>query len=148
MRAIIDALGGLDGLKRAPISLTVPGYMPLSVEFVGAGPRGGMLISIMHTFEQNGDLMRDPDVVVELIPPVDWWLPISYRQDGLGLFQEAVARDGDRLITHSRLVDSIKQFLGQWDRNLGEQGFVEAARRVASGTGGGNRADPGDRVPH
>lgn len=133
IQAIIDAFGGPEKLKANPISLTVPGYMPLSIEYVGTGPRGGMLISIMHTFEQAGDLMRDSDVVVELIQPVGWWLPVSYRLDPLGLYQEAVLLDGDRLVTRPRLVDSLKQFLGDWDRNLGEQGFVEAARRQAAG---------------
>jgi hypothetical protein len=107
--------------------------MPLSVEIVGKGPRGGPLISIMHTYEQNGDLMRDPDLVVELIPPVNWWLPVSFQQDDLGIFQEAVVLDGDRLITHSRLVDSLKAFMLEWDRNIGEQGFVEEARRRTAG---------------
>jgi hypothetical protein len=129
VQAIIDVFGGLEKLKDNPISLKVPGFMPLSVEIVGKGPRGGPLISIMHTYEQNGDLMRDPDLVVELIPPVNWWLPISFQQDNLGIFQEAVVLDGDRLITHSRLVDSLKAFMAEWDRNIGEQGFVEEARR-------------------
>ncbi|MFO0848318.1 MAG: hypothetical protein U0871_07150 [Gemmataceae bacterium] len=133
VQAIIDLFGGLENLKDNPISLRVPGYMPLSIEIVGKGPRGGPLISIMHTYEQNGDLMRDPDLVVELIPPVNWWLPISFQQDNLGIFQEAVMLDGDRLITHSRLVDSLKAFMTEWDRNLGEQGFVEEARRLAGG---------------
>lgn len=133
VQAIIDVFGGLEKLKDNPISLKVPGFMPLSVEIVGKGPRGGPLISIMHTYEQNGDLMRDPDLVVELIPPVNWWLPVSFQQDNLGIFQEAVLLDGDRLITHSRLVDSLKAFMAEWDRNLGQQGFVEEARRRTAG---------------
>lgn len=131
VQAIIDVFGGLDKLRDNPISLTVPGYMPLSIEVVGKGSRGGPLVSIMHHYEQNGDLMRDPDLVVELIPPVNWWLPVSFRQDNLGIYQEAVVLNGGRLITHSRLVDSIKSFMSEWDRNIGEQGFVEAARREA-----------------
>lgn len=131
VQAIIDAFGGLERLRDNPVSLRVPGFMPLSIEIVGKGPRGGPLLSIMHTYEQNGDLMRDPDLIVELIPPVNWWLPVSFRQDNLGIFQEAVLLDGVRLITHSRLVDSLKAFMAEWDRNLGEQGFVEEARRRA-----------------
>lgn len=132
VQGIIDLFGGLEKLKDNPISLRVPGFMPLSIEIVGKGPRGGPLLSIMHTYEQGSDLLRDPDLVVELIPPVNWWLPISFRQDNLGIFQEAVVLDGDRLITHSRLVDSLKAFMAEWDRNIGVQGFVEEAGRRAA----------------
>lgn len=143
VQAIIDLFGGLERLKDNPISLRVPGFMPLSIEIVGKGPRGGPLLSIMHHYEQNGDLMRDPDLVVELIPPVNWWLPVSFRQDNLGIFQEAVLLDGDRLITHSRIVDSLKAFMAEWDRNIGEQGFVEEARRrTPGGSGDTDRDEP------
>ena len=132
--AIINVFGGLDRLRDNPISLRVPGFMPLSVETVGKGPRGGPLLSVMPHYEQNGDLMRDPDLVVELIPQVDWWLPVSFQQDNPGIYQEAVRLDDrGRLVTHSRLVDSLKAFMAEWDRNLGEQGFVEEARRRARG---------------
>ena len=134
VQAIIDIFGGLDRLRDHPVSLRVPGFMPLSVEAVGTGPRGGPLVSVMHTYVQNGDLMRDPDLVAELVPPVNWWLPVSYQQDNLGVFQEAVLLDGDRLVTHSRVVDSLKAFMAVWDRNIGAQGFVaEARRRAAAG---------------
>ena len=133
IQAIIDIFGGLDRLRDHPASLRVPGFMTLSVEVVGTGPRGGPLVSVMHTYEQNGDMMRDPDLVVELVPPVNWWLPVSYQQDNLGVFQEAVLLDGDRLVTHSRVVDSLKAFMATWDRNIGAQGFVEEARRRAKG---------------
>jgi hypothetical protein len=123
VRAIIDAFGGLETLKDNPITLAVPGYMPLSIEHLGTGPRGGVLISVMHTLKQNGDLMRDPDVVVEVIPPAGWWLPVRYRQDALGIYQEAVVLDGDRLVTRSRLVDSLKQFLVEWDPQPGQAGL-------------------------
>ncbi len=130
--AIIDAFGGMEKLKDHPISLTVPGHMPLSVKYVGTGPRGGTLISVTHHYEQNGGLIRDPELVVEVIPPVGWWLPISFRQDHLRICQEAVVLQGDRLITHSRLVDSLRAYMAEWDRNIGEQGFVEIARQAAS----------------
>jgi len=33
--------------------------------------------------------MRDPDVEIEIPPDTGEWLPLSYRQDSAGLFQEA-----------------------------------------------------------
>jgi hypothetical protein len=128
VRRIIELLGGFERLKREPIQLTVEGFMPLSVESIGKGPRGGLLLSIMHHFTQHGDLMRDPDLVVEVIVPSGEWLPVSYQQDSVGLYQEAVRVEETGLIVRSRLVADLKRFMEQWDRNLGEQGFVEDAR--------------------
>jgi hypothetical protein len=51
------------------------------------------------------------------------WLPISYQQDSLALYQEAVTLEGE-----------LRQFATVWDRNLLEQGFLaEAERRTGQG---------------
>lgn len=103
--------------------------MPLSIEQIGIGPRGGMLISVMHWYEQNGDLMRDPDVEIEILPDTGEWLPLSYRQDSAGLFQEAqIDINGELMRASERFVKDIQRFLKLWDRNIGEQGFIEAAK--------------------
>jgi hypothetical protein len=49
----IDTLGGLEALKHRPFRLEVPGFMRLVIEHVGAGPRGGELVSVAHYGEQN-----------------------------------------------------------------------------------------------
>jgi hypothetical protein len=131
VQAIIDAFGGMEKLKDNRISLTVPGFLPLFIKHVGTGPRGGVLISIMHCDGRSGALMRDPELVVEVLLSVGWWLPISFHQDKLRVHQEAVVLDGEHLITHQRLVDSLRAFIAEWDRNIGEQGFVEIARQTA-----------------
>ena len=132
VREIIEARGGWDRLKAHPIKVEVgEGFMPLCIEYVGLGPRGGLLVSIAHYYEQHGDLMADPDLVVEVIRQTGEWLPVSFQQDNLGIYQEAVTVEGERLIVRSRLVDDLQQFMRAWDQNLREQGFVEAARRPA-----------------
>ena len=35
--------------------------MPVSVEVVGTRPQGALIVSIAHYYEQNGDLMADPE---------------------------------------------------------------------------------------
>jgi hypothetical protein len=88
----------------------------------------------MHSFEQNGDLMRDPDLVVEVVPQMGWWLPVSYRQDSVGLFQEAVfTNHEEQLIVRNRLVRELQEFMRLWDKTLREQGFVAIARELAGG---------------
>ena len=45
------------------VRITVPGYMPLSVEEIGISQDGHRLVSLCQYGEQNGDLMRDCDLV-------------------------------------------------------------------------------------
>ena len=128
VRAIIEVLGGMDTLRQNPISLRVPAFMPLSIEVIGRGPRGGILLSVMHWFEQNGDLMRDPDIEVEIVPESAAWLPVSYRQDSLGIFQEAVVVVDGQMRENTKLVRDLLSFMEMWDENIGDQGFAEAAK--------------------
>ena len=125
VREIIDRKGGLEALKSSHIKVINPPYMPLVVEYVGQGPRGLPLVSVAHYFEQNGDMMRDPEIVFE-VPARGTWEPVSIQQDPLGSHQEAVFRDdAGRLMARPGLVRSIKAFARMWDRNLKAQGFLE-----------------------
>jgi hypothetical protein len=128
---IIEILGGMDSLRNNPIHLKLESYMPLNIEWIGYGPRDWPLISVMHTFEQHGDLCRDPDVEIE-IPPAGVWSPISYRQDSLGMMQEALWVEDGRVLMRPKLLRELRTFLRQWDKNIGEQGFVDEARRLAT----------------
>lgn len=132
VQAIIDLFGGLPHLRNNPIKLEVHGFMPLSIEFIGMGPRGLPLISVMHFYEQHGDICRDPDMEFE-IDQEGTWYPISYRQDSLAMMQAAVfvdSRTGEVKV-RPRLVRELKRFARQWSDNLAEQGFLDAARDVA-----------------
>jgi hypothetical protein len=126
---IIEARGGWAKLPTHPITVEVPGFMDLHLEWCGTGPRGGRMLSVAHTYLQQGDVMHDPEVVVEFFPEAGWWLPLSYRQDNLGVYREAVSLEGDGLVVRSPVVRELQRFLKLWDANLREQGFVEAARK-------------------
>jgi hypothetical protein len=131
VKQIIEITGGMGRLRERPITVEVEGFMRLVIEHVGRGPRGGVLVSVAHYFEQAGDLMRDPEVLFEVLPHDGGWSPVSYTQDNLGLYHEAVHWSGDTLITDSTLALNIAAFARQWSANLDAQGFVEAARRLA-----------------
>ncbi len=47
------------------VRLTVDGYMPLVGEEIGPSADGRRLVALSHTAVQNGDLMRDPEIVFE-----------------------------------------------------------------------------------
>ena len=131
VQAIIDTFGGLQTLRNNPIKLEVHGFMPLSIEFIGTGPRGLPLISVMHFYEQHGDICRDPDMEFEIDQDGNWH-PVSYRQDSIGMMQLAVFVDSGmgEVKVRPRLVRELKRFARQWSNNLAEQGFLDAARSV------------------
>jgi hypothetical protein len=128
---IIEITGNWDALRSRPLKIEVEGFMPLHIEVIGSGPGKAVLLSVMHTYVQNGDVMRDPDVEVQVIPDSgEEWLPVSYRQDGLGVFRQAVSTEGGVVMFHHGLVADLKGFLEMWDRDIREKGYVEAARRL------------------
>ncbi len=69
--------------------------MQLSIEEIGIDGEGHRLVSLCHYGEQNGDLMRDPDIVFMLqdIPNGSIAEPVSFRNDYLGLNQEVYRYD-------------------------------------------------------
>ena len=110
------------------VRIRVEGYMPLSVEDIGQSADGNRLISICHYGEQNGDLMRDPEMVFELFTHGEASAaePLSFQNDYMGLFQEVFRYDDTGKKTHvkTRLKQELKSFARTWFTNLKEQGFL------------------------
>jgi hypothetical protein len=106
-----------------------PPYMALVIEATPEpGPCGSAAISIAHYGEQNGDLMRDPEMCFELVKPPFCGLSLSsfyFRNDYLGVEQYSRRRDGENYIFRPDLHRQHEQFARQWDRNLRSQGFLE-----------------------
>ena len=100
------------------IRLTVEGYMPLSLEHIGQSAEGNRLIAISHTGEQNGDLMRDPEMVFELHAH-GMAEPLSFRNDYMGMMQEVYRYDDSGKKTHvnARLKQDLTSFTRTWFKN-------------------------------
>jgi len=116
---IIAAYGGLERLRGNYIRLENPPYMRLVVEYIGQGPRGLPAIAAAHYYEQNGDAVRDPEMVFEVNPDekglASWkdgeWCPVSFRQDSLDVYQEAVfVCDAKQVAICPKLVVRLKEF--------------------------------------
>jgi len=112
----------------AAVRITVNGYMPLSIEAIGQSAEGHRLIAICHYGEQNGDLMRDPEMVFELFTHSELSAaePLSFQNDYLGVLQEVYRYDGAGKKTHvnTRLKAELKSFARLWFQNLRDQGFL------------------------
>jgi len=121
------------------VRITVPGFMPLTVEEIAPSPHGRRQISITHYGEQNGDPMRDPEMIFEIH---DWaedgFLaePVYFRNDYAGVEQSVYTETGGPAVKMIRpdLKHELKIFARIWFRNLRIQGFFgrDASREVLS----------------
>lgn len=84
------------------VRITVRGYMPLSVEEIGDSQDAHRLVSLCHYGKQNGDLMRDPDIVFLFhnLPDSAAAEPASYRNDYLEIVQDVYQYDEVGKRTH------------------------------------------------
>lgn len=121
---VLNQLLGTDTAVR----ITVDGYMPLSLEHIGQSAEGNRLIAISHTGIQNGDLMRDPEMVFEVHSAIAAE-PLSFQNDYVGLFQEVYSFDDAGKKTHvkTKLKQELKSFARLWFRNLKAQGFLSTS---------------------
>jgi hypothetical protein len=126
-------LGGVQAVR-----ITVRGYLPLSVEEIGSSGDGHRLVSLCHYGEQNGDLMRDPDIVFLFHKLSDGTAaePVSFRNDYLGLSQEVYRYDEAGRRTHvlPALKQDLQGFARAWFATLRDQGFFAptAVREILS----------------
>ena len=104
-----------------------PPYMQLVIESMDeSGPCGLPAISVAHYGEQNGDLMRDPEMCFELgLTGGPRLNPFYWRNDYVGIEQwSRFIREGNYCY-HRQLHEQHEAFAKTWDRNLRSQGFAE-----------------------
>ncbi len=122
---LLTLLGDAQALR-----IISPGYMPLSIEDIGISDEGHRQISLCHYGEQNGDLMRDPDMVFDLMSFENQIVaePVSFRNDYMGISQEVYRYDecGNRTHVNPKLKRELKSFAIMWFKNLQAQGFFDA----------------------
>jgi len=128
LRILREAGGWNHGLH---LRIENPPYMALVIEAMDeSGPCGLPALSVAHYGELNGDAMRDPEMCFELGfaagPHLD---PFYYRNDYVGVEQWSRFIHEDRYVCHIQLHAQHQRFAALWDKNLRQQGFVEAFAR-------------------
>jgi hypothetical protein len=84
----------------------------------------GSTITVAHYFNQNGDLMRDPEMEF-IVTQTGKVYPSFFRQDPF-FVQEAVVIDEDgSLSVDIKTQREITSFANQWIRNINEQQGLE-----------------------
>ena len=106
-------------------------YMALVIEATDeSGPCGLPAISIFHYGEQNGDAMRDLEMLFELGLTGGAHLDaFYYRNDYAGIEQWSRFIRDSHYCYHSQLHEQHEHFAKLWDKNLREQGFADAFER-------------------
>ena len=92
------------------------------------GPNGLPAISVAHYGEQNGDLMRDPEMIFEAEESGDEMnlIPFYWRNDYVGIEQYSAFTEDGQTLLNKKLKREHIAFAGIWDTNLKAQGFLEA----------------------
>jgi len=92
------------------------GFMPLSVEVIGQ-TKMGREISLAHYYEQNGDLMADPEMI--FLEKHGEFYAAYYKQDGLGLQKYSIKYDSEKMIGWNRILQKDQtQFANMWLKNI------------------------------
>ncbi len=111
-------------------------YMPLTVEIIGEGPNGLPQVAVSHHFVQNGDLMRDPEIVFEVENSAGIWgfHPVEVTMDPVGRYVRAVWLENGNVMKIMKEVRDLNSFSRIWDRNLKAQGFLKAPVKTNAAT--------------
>ena len=104
------------------------GFMPVSVEKLFHIPTFDEHFVISHTYEQNGDLMRDPEM--EFVIKDGKYFPITFRQDNLCIMQEVLVcrdSDGTPVRYNATLQHDLVEFANMWLININAQQHLGVA---------------------
>jgi hypothetical protein len=109
------------------LRLEADGFEPLSLEWIGKDR-----FSMMHTYELNGDLCYDPDIVFEVDRNAHTANAVMFQQSVPPLYQErqengewlSVGASGEQHTLSDRLGRKINDFANQWLNNIKEQGHI------------------------
>ena len=126
MQSVIEQLAKQHGLDlsqaEAHLRLEMPGFDRLLIENIGC-----QCVSVAHYYEQNGDLVADPDVV--FFTGYGAWVPIEITQV-MGVYRRCAELDeAGREIERVNLqgVASLASFTEEWAQNIADQGWLKRA---------------------
>lgn len=100
-------------------------FMAVSVDCLQRVPLGDVF-SVSHYYEQNGDLMADPDMTFLKATLDGRVYPLTFRQDGGIPFNQEAATlvdGGTSFRFRPRMQRDIATFAGQWMANIKQQQY-------------------------
>ena len=95
-------------------------YMPVYIELIGRIDKYDFF-SLAHYGQQNGDAMRDPEMIFALHKESQQFVPYYYRNDYMGMEQYSVRWTEEGVLLNSRLQADHTTFANRWLRNIATQ---------------------------
>ena len=95
-------------------------YMPVHIELIGRIDKYDFF-SLAHYGQQNGDAMRDPEMLFALHKETRQFIPYYYRNDYCGIEENSVRWSEDGIALNPLLQASHTTFANQWLRNIATQ---------------------------
>ena len=95
-------------------------YMPVYLELIGRIDKYDFF-SLAHYGRQNGDAMRDPEMIIALYKESQQFVPYYYRNDYMGMEQYSVRWTEEGVLLNRRLQADHTTFANQWLRNIATQ---------------------------
>jgi len=104
------------------INNTNSSFMPVSVEAIFDNEKY-MVVSVAHYYEQNGDLMADPEMLFIYNKAMKVFFPSYFKQDGfMGSEQESILFEGGEIKGYrAKLQVDHTSFANMWLRNIKQQ---------------------------
>ena len=100
------------------IDNTGSSYMPVSVETIFDNDKF-MIVSVAHYYEQNGDLMADPEMLFIYIKGIDQFFPSYFKQDNVGMEQESVIMEKNEIKgIKVKMQSDHTTFANAWLKNI------------------------------
>lgn len=119
----------VDASEEKTLKFTAPGYMDLCIEALGYKDHEGRPVySVAHYGEQNGDLMRDPDVTMGVDRENGTVEPLTYQNDYIGRYWEVYKDfvDGKPTKYYPAMKKDLAAMVTAWAKNIKAQGFDPA----------------------
>ena len=113
-----EILRGLLALQTTKIDNTGGVYMPVHIEIIDRTDKYNH-ISLAHYGRQNGDVMRDPEMIIALHTESQQFVP-----DYMGMEQYSVRWTEEGVLLNRRLQADHTTFANQWLRNIATQQHV------------------------
>jgi len=123
---LLPLIKGMDFEDNCHKRLKSSGFMDLVVERLGTrdiNKKEAEIYSLSHYYEQNGDLMVDPDMEIAVYHDIKMAEALTYQQDNLGIYQVVYPESGKFI---SKYKTELNRFLGQWLTNIKNQRYVES----------------------
>ena len=80
------------------------------------------IFSVAHYYEQNGDLLADPEMCFINIKEVGSYLPSYFKQDNIGMEQESIIIENDVIKGYrAKMQADHTSFANMWLRNIKNQ---------------------------